>query len=69
MGSVLVEGGAKIFTSFLKSNLVDEWQFLVAPKIVGSQGLTGLTGQQLARLTVQKISTLGSDLLLLAVKK
>lgn len=37
--SLLVEGGAEVFTSFLKSNLVDEWHFLISPKILGKKGV------------------------------
>jgi len=35
---VLVEGGAKILTSFLKAGLADEICVYIAPKILGSQG-------------------------------
>ncbi|MBI4411614.1 MAG: bifunctional diaminohydroxyphosphoribosylaminopyrimidine deaminase/5-amino-6-(5-phosphoribosylamino)uracil reductase RibD [Deltaproteobacteria bacterium] len=37
--SVLVEGGAKVFASFLKSGLCDELILFVAPKILGPAGL------------------------------
>ena len=33
--SLLVEGGAKIFSSFVNSNLVNELQIFVSPKIIG----------------------------------
>ncbi len=33
---VMVEGGAKIFTSFIKENLADRIVFFIAPKILGS---------------------------------
>ena len=34
--SVMIEGGAKIFTSFIKENLADRIVFFIAPKILGS---------------------------------
>ncbi|HDD35572.1 MAG TPA: bifunctional diaminohydroxyphosphoribosylaminopyrimidine deaminase/5-amino-6-(5-phosphoribosylamino)uracil reductase RibD [Candidatus Desulfofervidus auxilii] len=38
--SVLVEGGAKVATSFLKQKLVDKIYFFYAPKIVGREHLS-----------------------------
>ncbi len=35
IGSVLVEGGADIFSSFARSNLIDELHIFTAPKIIG----------------------------------
>ena len=37
IASILVEGGQKIFTSFIKENLVDKYYFFVAPKIGGDE--------------------------------
>ena len=34
--SIMVEGGAQIFTSFIKENLSDRIVFFIAPKILGS---------------------------------
>jgi len=36
LSSILVEGGAKIFSSFLESDLVDELQLFTAPIIIGN---------------------------------
>jgi len=36
ISSVLVEGGAKVYTSFIKENLFDEMQIFIAPKLLGS---------------------------------
>jgi len=36
---VLVEGGSKLYTSFLKQNLVDHITLYMGPRILGSQGL------------------------------
>lgn len=40
--SVLVEGGAKVYNSFIKENLFDELQIFIAPKLLGS-GIQFLT--------------------------
>ncbi len=42
--SLLVEGGASIFGSFLRNNLVDEVFLLLAPFFIGEQGQPLLTG-------------------------
>ena len=36
---VLVEGGAGVFTSFLRAGLVDELQLYVAPRLLGAPGM------------------------------
>jgi len=36
IASVLIEGGAKIFNSFIKENLFDELKIFIAPKLLGS---------------------------------
>ncbi len=35
ISSVLIEGGSKIYTSFLKQKLIDKFVFFIAPKILG----------------------------------
>ena len=35
IASILVEGGAKIFSSFIKQNLFDDLLLFVSPKILG----------------------------------
>ncbi len=42
INSILLEGGAGIYTSFIKANLVDKIQLFVAPKIIGDQGISWL---------------------------
>jgi diaminohydroxyphosphoribosylaminopyrimidine deaminase/5-amino-6-(5-phosphoribosylamino)uracil reductase len=37
--SILVEGGAAVNTTFLKSGLLNEWQLFIAPKILGGGAL------------------------------
>lgn len=40
LNHVLVEGGAEIYGSFLRERLADELALFLAPKLVGSQGLS-----------------------------
>ncbi len=40
--SVMVEGGAKIFASFLKTGLCDKLHAFIAPKLLGADGLGGI---------------------------
>ncbi|GAA3852395.1 bifunctional diaminohydroxyphosphoribosylaminopyrimidine deaminase/5-amino-6-(5-phosphoribosylamino)uracil reductase RibD [[Pseudomonas] carboxydohydrogena] len=44
---LLVEGGAKVASSFLKAGLVDEFWLFQGAKDIGSDGLAALDGQQL----------------------
>jgi diaminohydroxyphosphoribosylaminopyrimidine deaminase/5-amino-6-(5-phosphoribosylamino)uracil reductase len=43
IGQLLVEGGPKVITSFLKANLADEIHIFIAPKILASSGNADLT--------------------------
>ncbi|HLT24265.1 MAG TPA: dihydrofolate reductase family protein, partial [Ignavibacteria bacterium] len=36
INSVLIEGGANVFSQFLSNNLYDDIYFFIAPKIIGS---------------------------------
>jgi len=47
---LLVEGGPKVLTSFLKEGLADEIVVYIAPKILGAQGSVDITGP-MAELT------------------
>jgi len=47
---LLVEGGPRVLTSFLKENLTDEIVVYIAPKILGAQGSVGIAGP-MAELT------------------
>ena len=65
--SLLVEGGSKVITSFLRQNLADSAVIAIAPKIlgkgidaVGELGITSL--DQALPLTFQKISRAGADI-------
>ncbi len=67
---VLVEGGAEIFSSFLKERLADELLLFVAPKIVGHEGLSWSGALGVAKMTramelpPPHIERVGDDLLL-----
>jgi diaminohydroxyphosphoribosylaminopyrimidine deaminase/5-amino-6-(5-phosphoribosylamino)uracil reductase len=72
LNHVLVEGGAELHGSFLRERLADELALFLAPKLIGSQGISwsGELGVErmseallLKNLTVQQM---GEDLLLQA---
>ncbi|MFB0552956.1 MAG: bifunctional diaminohydroxyphosphoribosylaminopyrimidine deaminase/5-amino-6-(5-phosphoribosylamino)uracil reductase RibD [Phycisphaerae bacterium] len=44
IGHLLVEGGPRVLTSFLKEQLDDEIVVYIAPKILGAQGSVDITG-------------------------
>ena len=47
---LLVEGGAKVASSFLKAGLADEFWLFQGAKDIGSEGLPALEGQQLEKV-------------------
>jgi len=57
--SLLVEGGAKIATSFLKERLINKVTFFISPKIIGQGGLTATTDRlpliELSQVVYKKI--------------
>ena len=73
--SVMVEGGAATFASFLKEGVVDEVALFIAPKLFGHAGLTWsgeleVTKAQMApELELLQIEPSGTDLLVLARPK
>lgn len=62
--SLLVEGGAKIATSFLKEGLIDKMMLFVCPRIIGSSGLAAF-GQGLTEIRLREVKyrKLGEDML------
>jgi len=50
IAQLLVEGGPRVLTSFLKEGLADEIVVYIAPKILGAQGSVNITGP-MAELT------------------
>ncbi len=59
--SILVEGGARIFQSLLKTKLVDEWRIIVAPKVIGSKGVGWMKPGNEKKFKVKKVESLGED--------
>jgi diaminohydroxyphosphoribosylaminopyrimidine deaminase/5-amino-6-(5-phosphoribosylamino)uracil reductase len=58
--SLLVEGGSKLFSSFINSNLVNEMQFFVSPMIMGD-GLRAFSNVETANLeAIKKFRLAGS---------
>ncbi|MDY7229933.1 bifunctional diaminohydroxyphosphoribosylaminopyrimidine deaminase/5-amino-6-(5-phosphoribosylamino)uracil reductase RibD [Hyalangium rubrum] len=72
LNHVLVEGGAEMYGSFLRDRLADELALFLAPKLIGSQGLSwagDLGVKVMAEALTLKNATfeqLGEDLLLQA---
>jgi diaminohydroxyphosphoribosylaminopyrimidine deaminase / 5-amino-6-(5-phosphoribosylamino)uracil reductase len=48
--TVLVEGGGGLAAALLRADLVDEVHWMLAPKLIGSEGRSGLGPLELARL-------------------
>ncbi len=71
--SVLVEGGSKIFTSFINQNLFDELLFFIAPKLLGkglpAVGDFGIKSVRKAlKLQIHNVERLGEDILIELIK-
>ncbi len=61
--SLMVEGGARVFASFLEEKLFDELLLYVAPKIMGKGKKLGLHINRALRLSKPAVTTLGEDCL------
>ncbi len=68
ISSLLIEGGAKIFSSFISQAVFDEIIILIAPKIFGS-GITILNSEYDGKLQILSQEKLGDDLKLVIRKK
>jgi len=66
--SLLVEGGADIFTQFLEKDLFDEVIILQAPKILG-KGINGFNMKRLKKIQLLKMDKLGKDIRLVYGRK
>jgi riboflavin-specific deaminase-like protein len=69
--SLLVEGGAKLATAFLKAGLVDKLVVVIGGKIIGSGieavGELGITDiSQALRISIEKTQKIGEDLVVVA---
>jgi diaminohydroxyphosphoribosylaminopyrimidine deaminase/5-amino-6-(5-phosphoribosylamino)uracil reductase len=66
---LLVEGGARVASSFVSADLVDEFWLLRGPDNIGADGVAALEGLQLTSLTqspgfrVRASENLGKDIL------
>ena len=73
IASILVEGGNRVFTSFISKNLFDDILVFVSPKILGNGlpvvGNLGIRNIKKAiRIRVNKVETVGDDVLVELVK-
>lgn len=71
--SVLVEGGSKIYSSFIKKNLYDDVNLFVSPKILGGglNTFSEMKGNKLrdaSKLNINHVQKIGDDLLIELVK-
>ena len=73
---LLVEGGAQVNASFLRSRLIDQYIVYVAPKILGgAHSLTPYTGEDIdsvdlaAQLVFDEVVRIGEDLRIIAYPK
>jgi diaminohydroxyphosphoribosylaminopyrimidine deaminase / 5-amino-6-(5-phosphoribosylamino)uracil reductase len=69
ISSVLVEGGSKIFTSFVKDDLFDEIRMFISPKILGKGlpviGTLGINDiRKTVKLHVGGVDKVGDDVML-----
>lgn len=73
IASLLVEGGSKIFTSFIKESLFDDILVFMSPKILGcgtpSIGSLGIkTLRQAVKVKVESVKLTGDDVLIELIK-
>ena len=71
--SLLVEGGSKIYSAFIKKNLYDDIYLFVSPKILGSglKTFSEIESKKLgdaAKLSINHVQKIGDDLLIELVK-
>jgi riboflavin biosynthesis pyrimidine reductase len=71
--SVLIEGGADIFSQFIEEDLFDDIYFIIAPKIIG-EGLSAFNNFKIKDLNFSKVLKfkksfpIGKDLILYFTK-
>lgn len=70
--SILLEGGSRLAGSMLQLGMIDELVFFMAPKIIGSNGFSPFTLQEITsmaqavRLNFTDVSRIGSDIIVTA---
>ena len=68
--NIMVEGGAAIFTSFLKEKLVDRLNVVIAPKLIGSDGIPAIKELGISKMSdveewnFRTVKRMGEDVLL-----
>lgn len=71
--SLLVEGGSKIFTSFIKEDIFDDIALFITPKFLGS-GLSGVSDlgienmKDILKLKINSFEKIGDDMFLELIK-
>jgi len=68
IGSLLVEGGQKIFSSFWNAQVWDEWIVLQTAHVLGN-GLPALEEAAMADLVLKDVKNLSPDVALIYRKK
>ena len=73
ISSILVEGGSKIYSSFLKQKLFDDIFLFVSPKILGNglKTFSEIESKKLGdavKLNIRRTQKIGDDLLIELVK-
>lgn len=66
VASVLVEGGSQVFSSFLtkSAQLVDEWQIIISPSLLGSSGVPDFTLRKPIKIKLNQSVNMESDTLM-----
>lgn len=68
ISSLLVEGGAKVFGSFIDAKAVDRFYWFIAPKIIGGKGKNAIEGagaakiRQAVNLRKMSVGRIGPDI-------
>lgn len=74
IASVMVEGGARVFSSFAQENLIDELHIFIAPMLVGSglhsfSSLSTPSLQLAKKFTFKSVQPCGIDMHAIAVRR
>lgn len=67
INSVMIEGGAKTLSGFLKNDLWDLWHCFTAPKVIGADGISVFSdylNKEYAKLENRGIKVIGDDVLI-----
>lgn len=69
IGSILVEGGNKIFSSFIKAKLVDKIYLIMSQKIMGKECLDFINLSNDLSIEIESVEKLGHDLIITSKPK